>query len=195
MKWLKFGLNPLSFLAFLLLIFAMFYPWWTLSVSVMNRPTDIFPYLIDGPVSEFVGYRRSPQMQILFDLLIACIVLFAVGSFIRGKAIAISTTMASVLTSLAIWRFLVRVSGVAELYEVPIQGHGVGTYGGFANVDVYTIIQPGIYLAVGAVVVGIFAGIFHRRLTEKFCLHWKSAGLHPPADSSDKNIESNENGG
>lgn len=195
MKWLKFGLNPLSFLAFLLLLFAMFYPWWSLSVSVMHQPTNIYPYLIDGPISEFVGYRRSPQMQILLDLLISCIVLFGVGSFIKGKVIAISTSVSAVMVALAIWRFLLRMAGVAKLYNVPIQGHGVGDYGGFAFVDVYTKIQPGIYLATLAVVVGIFAGIFHKKLTNKFSLHWKSAGLHPPADSSDKNNESNENGG
>ena len=195
MKWLKFGLNPLAFLAFVFLAFAMFFPWWTLEVSVMSRPTDIYPYLIDGPASEFVGYKRSPQMAILFYLLLTCITLLFIGSFVKGKGIAISSTVAAVLIGLAIWRFLVRIGGVAALYDVPIQGHGVGSESGFAMVDVYTVIQPGIYLAILSVVVGIMAGIFHKKLTEKFSLHWISAGRHQPAELSDNSTVINKNGG
>lgn len=138
----------------------------------MPRPTDIYPYLIDGPASEFIGYQRSPQMIVLFYLLLVCIALLLIGSFVKGKAITISTTAAGVLVSLAVWRFLIRISGVADLYEVPIQGHGIGNYGGFAFVDVYTTIQPGIYLAIIAAVAGLLAGFFHKKLSNKFSLNW-----------------------
>ncbi|HSM24312.1 MAG TPA: hypothetical protein VK856_05565, partial [Anaerolineaceae bacterium] len=84
---------------------------------------------------------------------------------------------------------------VAALYDVPIQGHGVGSESGFAMVDVYTVIQPGIYLAILSVVVGIMAGIFHKKLTEKFSLHWISAGRHQPAELSDNSTVINKNGG
>lgn len=174
MKKIKFGINPLALFAGISLIISMLFPWWTLEVSVMNRPTDIYPYLIDGPASDFIGYKRSPQMTILFILLIICIFLFLLGSLIKGKGIGISTSVGGVLVGLAIWRFLVRIAGVARLYEVPIQGHGVGSYGGFAFVDVYTTIQPGLYLAIAAALCGILAGIFHKKLANKFSLHWIS---------------------
>lgn len=174
MKHVKFCINPLTLLAGVLLIIAMLFPWWTLEVSVMPRPTDIYPYLIDGPASEFIGYQRSPQMAILFYLLLACIFLLVIGSFIKGKAIAITTTIAGVLVSLAVWRFLARIGDVAAIYEVPIQGHGVGSYGGFAMVDVYAVLQPGIYLASVAAILGVLAGLFHMKLSEKFRLNWKS---------------------
>ncbi len=82
------------------------------------------------------------------------------SSFIKGKGIAITSTVTGVLVGLAIWRFLDRIAGVARLYEVPIQGHGVGSYGGFALVDVYTSIQPGLYLAIAAAVSGRFIWYF-----------------------------------
>ena len=172
MKKIRFGINPLALFAGISLIISMLFPWWTLEVSVMNRPTDIYPYLVDGPASEIIGYKRSPQMTILFTLLISCIFLFILGSFIKGKRIAITSTVGGVLVSLAIWRFLVRISGVAKLYEVPIQGHGVGSYGGFALVEVYSLIQPGLYLAIAAAVLGVLAGLFHKKLTDKLSLNW-----------------------
>lgn len=172
MKKIKFGINPLALFAGITLIISMLFPWWTLEVSVMNRPTDIYPYLVDGPASEIIGYKRSPQMTILFYLLIACIFLLILGSFIKGKGIAITSTVGGVLVGLAIWRFLVRIAGVAKLYEVPIQGHGVGSYGGFALVDVYALIQPGLYLAIVGAVLGILSGIFHKKLTNKLSLNW-----------------------
>ncbi|MBW6473014.1 MAG: hypothetical protein K0B14_07830 [Anaerolineaceae bacterium] len=172
MKKIRFGINPLALFAGITLIISMLFPWWTLEVSVMNRPTDIYPYLIDGPASDFIGYKRSPQMTILFYLLIACIFLFILGSFIKGKGFAITLTIGGVLVGLAIWRFLVRIAGVAKLYEVPIQGHGVGNYGGFAMTDVYTLIQPGLYLAAAAAVLGVLSGFFHKKLTDKFSLNW-----------------------
>lgn len=175
LKKIKFGLDPLAFFAAILLFFSMLYPWWTLEVSVMNRPTDIYPYLIDGPASDFIGYTRSPQMTILFYLLLTCIFLLMVASFIKGKAIAITSTTAGVLVGLAIWRFLVRIGGVAAMYEVPIQGYGVGSYGGFALVEVFTTLRPGLFLAIAAAVLGVFTGFFHKKLTNKFSLNWISS--------------------
>ncbi len=176
MKKIKFGINPLALLAGVFLFISMIYPWWTLNVSVMPRPTNIYPYIIDGPASEFIGYKQSPQMKILYELMIACIFLFLIGSFIKGRTIVITTITAGVLVLLAVWRFMVRITGVAALYEVPIQGHGVGNYGGFAFVDVYTIIQPGLYLAVIAGVIGIIAGLVHKKISEKLSIHWLSNG-------------------
>ena len=113
-------------------------------------------------------------MAILFYLLVTCIILFIIGSFIKGKGIAITLTVAGVLVGLAIWRFLARIADVAAIYEVPIQGHGVGNYGGFAMVDVYSVLQPGIYLASIVAILGVLAGIFHKKLSKKLSLNWIS---------------------
>lgn len=196
MKKIKFGINPFALLASICLILSMLFPWWTLEVSVMPRPTDIYPYLVDGPASEFIGYQRSPQMAILFYLLLVCIALLTIGSFVKGKASAISVIAAGILVGLAIWRFLIRIAGVARIYEVPIQGHGVGSYGGFAFVDVYTTIQPGIYLATIAVVLGLMAGFFHNKLTNKFSLNWITNDESFRKELSNENEFTNyENGG
>ena len=195
MKGVKLGINPLALLAGVLLFIGMLFPWWTMEVSVMPRPTDIYPHLIDGPASEFIGYTRSPQMAILFYLIVTCIVLFVTGSFIKGKGIAIALTVAGVLVSLAIWRFLARIAGVAAIYNVPIQGHGVGNYGGFAMVDVYAVLQPGIYLASIAAILGVLAGFYHKKLSKKFSLNWKSNDSSFENGITEKNKLNHENGG
>lgn len=196
MKKIYFGINPLALFSGILLGLSLLFPWWSLEVSVMPRPTNIYPYLIDGPASEIVGYQRSPQMTVLFYLLLVCIAFLLLGSFVKGKAISIANSTAGVLVGLAIWRFLIRVEGVAELYEVPIQGHGVGSYGGFALVDVYTTIQPGIYLAIVAAIAGLLAGIFHKKLSNKFSLHWITNDESFSNELSNKKEFSNyENGG
>jgi hypothetical protein len=195
MKGIKLGINPLALLAGVILFIGMLYPWWTLEVSVMPRPTDIYPHLIDGPASEFIGYKRSPQMSILFDLLVTCIILLLIGSFIKGKGIAIIVSVAGILVGLAIWRFLARIAGVAAIYNVPIQGHGVGNYGGFAMVDVYAVLQPGIYLASIAAILGVLGGLFHKKLTEKFSLNWTSNDRSIENKLSDNNQIKHENGG
>ncbi len=84
MKKIKFGINPLALFAGISLVISMLFPWWTLEVSVFNRPTDIYPYLIDGPASEFIGYKRSPQMTILFFLLLFCVFLFLIKFIYKG---------------------------------------------------------------------------------------------------------------
>ena len=115
---------------------------------------------------------------------------------IKGKAISIANSTAGILVGLAIWRFLIRIGGVAELYEVPIQGHGVGSYGGFALVDVFTTIQPGIYLAAVAAVVGFLAGVFHKKLSNKFSLYWITNDESFSNELSNANKFTNiENGG
>lgn len=187
MKKIKFGFNPLSFLAGILLSLSMLFPWWTLDVSSMPRPTDVYPYLIDGPASEFIGYKRSPIMTVLFILLLVCIAIFLIASFIKGKSMALSITTAGVLVALAFWRFLVRIAGVAASYDVPIQGSGVGSEGGFAKVDVFTKLQPGTYLVVAVAIIGIISGLYHNKLTNKLSFNWINS------DSNSQNLESEEN--
>lgn len=163
MKRWRLGINVLAVIAGCLMVAAMLVPWWSFRLAITER-TDLYPYLISGPGSELVGYRRSPQMALLTGVLIVAIVLCLIGSVLRGKTAKIMLGAAGVLVLLAAWRLLVRVGSVAARFHIPIQGHGIATYEGFASVEVWTWLRPGLYLIVLAGVLSIAAAIFHSRL-------------------------------
>ncbi len=165
-RWIA-GCNLLALLAACLMLAAMFLPWWSFQLQ-FNEQTDIYPYLISGPGSELVGYKRSPQMAALTGLLIVSIGLSAVGSVLRGKVARVMLGGAGIFVLLAAWRFLYRIDSVAARFHIPIQGHGVATYEGFANVEVWTWLRPGLYLIVLAGVLSLIAGLFHHRLRLRF---------------------------
>lgn len=163
MKNWKFGPNILALIAVGVMIFAMTKPWWSFQLEGSPQ-TDIYPYLIDGPGSEFIGYRRSPQMELLTGVLIGCIVLTFVGSFLPGKSSRIMLAVAGVLTLLGTWRLLVRVAGVAAGFEIPIQGEGQAVYGGFAQINVWTRINAGTYLIVAGSFLALLAAALHSKV-------------------------------
>ena len=80
-----FGFDFLGLISGASMIAAMFFPWWYFRMDMNFVPTIVYPYLIDGPMSQFVGYKRSPTMTILTVVLIVCILLILVGSFMKGK--------------------------------------------------------------------------------------------------------------
>ncbi len=162
MKRWQLSLNFLGVIAGCVMIAAMFFPWWSFRLAY-TETTDLFPYLISGPGSELVGYKRSPQMTLLTGVLIACIVLCLLGSVLRGRSGRILLAVSGLLVFVGAWRLLIRVGSVAARFQLPIQGHGVGTYGGFASVEVWTWIRPGLYLVVAAGVLSIAAAIFDNR--------------------------------
>ena len=159
----RFGINVLAFLSGIVMVVAMFYPWWSIKLTIMGQ-TDIYPYLVDGPLSQLVGYKRSPQMTILTGLLIACILLCLVGGFLRGKRARIVLAVSGVLTFLAAWRFAARMAEVAGRFSLSIQGYGRGSFGGFAKVDVWTWLRPGMYLIIIGGVLPIVASVFVPKL-------------------------------
>jgi len=163
MKRWHFGVNLLGVIAAGLMTAAMFFPWWSFRLAYTER-TDLFPYLISGPGSELVGYKRSPQMTILTVVLIGCIVLCLVGSLLNGRRARILLVISSVLVFLASWRLLVRVASVAARFHLPIQGHGFGNYGGFATVEVWTWLRPGLYLIIAGGILAILASLLHPRI-------------------------------
>jgi hypothetical protein len=162
MKRVSFGLNPVALIANGLLIAAMYYPWWSFKLAIMEQ-TDVYPYLIDGPASEFIGYTRSSMMELLTGVLIICIVLVFIGTFIKSKATRIMLGISGTLILLASWRLLVRVTGVAAAFDMPVQGNAIATYGGFADLEVWTWIQPGLYLAGAAGVLVLIATLFYKK--------------------------------
>ena len=163
MKNWHFGVNILALVAVALMAAAMCLPWWSFAL-VGSPQTDIYPYLIDGPGSEFIGYKRSPQMTLLTGVMIASMLLTLVGAFLRGKISRITLAFAGLLVLLGSWRLLVRVAGVAARFEIPLQGQGVAIYEGFAHIEVWTKLQTGTYLIVAGGILAILAGILHSRV-------------------------------
>ena len=155
----RLGINVLAFLSGLVMIVAMFYPWWSIKLTIMGQ-TDIYPYLVDGPLSQLVGYKRSPQMTILTSLVIVCILLCLIAAFLRGKRGKIMLAISGMLTFLVAWRFAARMAEVAGRFDLSIQGYGRGSFGGFAKVDVWTWLRPGIYLIIMGAVLAILASLF-----------------------------------
>jgi hypothetical protein len=161
-RW-KPGVNLLALLAGLIMAVAMLFPWWSYQLAYSPR-TDLYPYLLSGPASEFLGYKRSPQMALLSGVLVASILLCFIGSLWRGWGGRIILGASSLLVALAIWRLLVRIENVTDRFHVPLQGKAVGSLDGFAAVEVTTWFRPGLYLIVIGCVLALLAGIFHTKL-------------------------------
>jgi hypothetical protein len=159
----RFSINILGILSGTVMFVAMLIPWWSFTLQVMGQ-TDLYPYLVDGPASEFLGYRRSPQMTILTVLLAVCILLCIVGSFLKGRRGRIMLAIAGALTFLAVWRFVARIADVAARFHLGIQGHGIGSLGGFAKVEVWTWIRPGLYLISIGALFAIIASLLASKL-------------------------------
>jgi len=158
-----FGVNILALVAVVLMVVAMYLPWWSFALE-SSPQTDVYPYLIDGPGSEYIGYKRSPQMTLLTGVLIASILVTLLGAFLRGKSSRITLAFAGVLVLLGTWRLMARVAGVAARFEIPLQGQGRAVYQGFAQIEVWTKLQPGVYLIVAGGILAILAGILHSRV-------------------------------
>jgi hypothetical protein len=145
------------------MIAAMLFPWWSFALEY-SEESDIYPYVISGPASELVGYKRSPQMTLLTGVLISCIVLCFVGSVLKGRIGRIILGAAGVLSLLGAWRLIARVAGVAARFDIPIQGRAVVWYEGFAPTEVSARLRPGLYLIVLAGVLCLVASMFHNKL-------------------------------
>ena len=163
MKNWRFGVNILGLIAIILMILAMYQPWWSFTL-METKKTDIYPYLIDGAGSEMIGYKRSPQMTLLTGVLITCIVLTLIGCFLKGRASRVMLAGAGVLTLLGTWRLLARVTGVAARFDIPIQGQGIAVYEGFAQIEVSTQLGLGTYLIIAGGALAILASILHSRV-------------------------------
>lgn len=165
-RWTE-GVNLLALLAGLLMIIAMFVPWWSFQLEYSEQ-TDLYPYLLDGPGSELVGYKRSPQMALLTGVFIISIGLCLAGSSRKGRAARIMLLLSGILISLGVWRLLDRIAGVAARFHLPIQGYARGNYGGFAQVYVSTWLRPGMYLIILAGILVLVAALLHKKLWLQF---------------------------
>ncbi|MHB0988171.1 MAG: hypothetical protein ACYC3P_05835 [Bellilinea sp.] len=103
-------------------------------------------------------------MTLLTGVLIVAILLCLVGSVLSKRPAKILLGISGLLVLLAAWRLLVRVAGVAARFNLPLQGHGQGSLGGFAKVEVWTWLQPGLYLAVLGGVLALLASLLHSKV-------------------------------
>jgi hypothetical protein len=163
----KLGVNVVALAAVILMIAAMFLPWWSFKLQFGTK-TDIYPYLISGPASELIGYKRSPQMAALTGVAIVAIVLGLVGCALRGKLARAMLGIAGLLVLLAAWRFVARISSVAAGFEIPIQGHGIATYGGFSPIEVTAWLRPGLYMIVLGGALALIASLLNERVRLRF---------------------------
>lgn len=161
-RW-QWGVNLLGIIAGAFMVLAMFFPWWSFRWEFVEA-TKIFPYLVDGPGSELVGYRRSPLMTILTVVLIVSILVCLVGSLMKRKAGRIMLGASGVIVLLCGWRLLARVGGVAGRFGLPLVGHGRGSLGGFAKVEVWTWLEPGIYIIAAAGLLALLAALLHPKI-------------------------------
>ncbi|MGQ9494349.1 MAG: hypothetical protein ACUVR2_11425 [Anaerolineae bacterium] len=154
--------NLLALVAVALIVMGITRPWW--SLTLFGNESDIYVHQIAGPLRELLGYKRSPQMLLLTRILIGAAVLGVLGSVLRRWPGQVLIALAGIIALLGVWRFLVRIADVAEGFNVPIQGHGIGDYGGFAKVEVSTRLRTGLYLARAGGVVALLASLLHNVL-------------------------------
>jgi hypothetical protein len=153
-----FGINILGLIAVALMIAAMFRPWWSFTLE-KTKTTNVYPYLIDGAASEMIGYKRSPQMTLLTGILVTCILLTLIGSFLKERSSRVVLVTAGALTLLGTWRLLARVAKVADRFHIPIQGQGRAVYEGFAQIYVSTRLESGTYLILAGGILAILIGL------------------------------------
>ena len=160
--FLPIGINILGLIAFGLMIASINSPWWYIDFDI-NIPSYIFPYMIKGPASEMIGYRTSPEMNLLTRFLSISAALMLIGSLLKGKvAPRILIGLSSVFFLLATKMFYARLTDIASRYDTTVQGSGHFEFAGFYRILVWTHLEPGFYIAIAAGGVGIIACILHQ---------------------------------
>jgi hypothetical protein len=158
-----FSINLIGILAAVVMIAAMFYPWWSFHLQGAGY-TEVYPYLLKGPGSELVGYKSSLPMKILTYVFYTCIGLSLVGSLARGRSGRLLLALSGVMAALGTWRLMHRLGGVAERFDIPLVGKGVASYEGIEFLSVETWLQPGFYLMSAAIVIVLLAALLNFRL-------------------------------
>ncbi len=159
MKRLISIVNLLGVVSGCLMIAAMLLPWWRIAI-IGRAGTNVYPYVISGAASELLGYKRSAPMIIFTGVLIICIVLCFVGSFLKGLKGRIVLGVAGIFALLATGGFVYRISLVCGRYDIAIQGKTVTT-AEMIPIDVVAGFQTGLYLIIGAGVLCLLSSAFH----------------------------------
>jgi hypothetical protein len=152
--------NILAIAAALLIVGSLIKPWWSLDIEVIGK-TYIYPYIIRGPATEVIGYRKTAQMPLLTGALVACVVLALIGSVLKKTAGRIVLLLTGILGSLVVWRFYARAASIASRYNMTVQGHAVARWMAFSPLKVAGKLEPGFYLVIAGAVVCLLAALVH----------------------------------
>ena len=139
-------------------------PWWILKMEGLKDESLVYPYIIRGPVTEAIGYKRTAQMPYMMAVLIICIGLCVLGSFLARRKGRLALVVSGVLGSLVLWRFWVRIADLASRFEMEVEGQGVLRYSGFDVMRVWSRVGDGFYLTLAGCFLALLAALLHRWL-------------------------------
>lgn len=146
MRSRKLEINPLALLGTGCLIASMLIPWWGFFTN-NNTESFLYPYIIKGPVVNMIGYPRSPQMVLLTWALVISIILGLLGSYFQKVPGRVLRFLGGSITTIFLWRFIYRMTEIADAFNLPLQGVGDAEYGGFFVATATSSLKPGFYLA------------------------------------------------
>jgi hypothetical protein len=156
--------NVLAIAGALAIVVSLLYPWWSLDIEIIGK-TYVYPYIIRGPATEVLGYRRTAQMPLLTGALIACIVLALAGSVLGKRAGRIALFGAGFLAAGGAWRFYERALDIASRYNMTsVNGQTVARMMSFSPLHVAASLQPGFYLNLAGAALCLLAAFFHTKL-------------------------------
>ena len=153
--------NLVAILGGLLIGASLLYPWWSLDIEIIGK-TNVFPYIIRGPATQLLGYRRTAQMPLLTAFLVACVVLALLGSVLGRRAGRLAFVGASLFSALAAWRFHSRALDIAGRYNMTaVNGSTIARLGAFSPLHVAARLEPGFYLNLAGAAVCFVAVLLH----------------------------------
>ena len=162
-RWL--GIDPLAVLAGIVLVASLLQPWWSFDMGLPEF-TDVYPYVMRGPGTEFVGYRRTSQMEMATYALAAAAIFIVLGAVLRGWKGRIPLLLAAAVIWLIRSRFWVRIQDMAARNDFQLNGSGWAEYeSAMAIVWVTTRIGEGFRLAAVAAGLCLLAALLHGWLT------------------------------
>ena len=159
------GIDPLAVLAVFVLVASLLQPWWSFDMGLPEF-TDVYPYVMRGPGTEFVGYRRTSQMEMAAYALAAAAIFIVLGAVLRGWKGRIPLLLAAAVIWLIRSRFWVRIQDMAARNDFQLNGSGWAEYeSAMAIVWVTTRIGEGFRLAAVAAGLCLLAALLHGWLT------------------------------
>jgi hypothetical protein len=159
-RWL--GIDLLAVLAGCVLVAALVQPWWSFDMGLPEF-THVYPYIMRGPATEFVGYRRTSQMETATYAMAAAGVLIVVGALLRGWKGSLPLALAGAIILVIRSRFIERIADMASRNSMPVEGSGWAEYeSGMAIVWVTSRLGPGLRLGLIAGAMCLVAALLHR---------------------------------
>ncbi len=153
--------NLVAILGGLLIGASLLRPWWSLDIEIIGK-TYIFPYVIRGPATSVLGYRTTAQMPLLTGMVVACVVLALVGSFLGRRAGRIAVFGAALFAALAAWRFHARALDIVSRYNMTtVNGETIARVGAFTPLRVAARLEPGFYMVLAGAAVCLVAVLLH----------------------------------